>query len=453
MSIQALQEKRSELAKKIRHLAKAFEANGQKFKDDAERETWEQINGEYDQVMDAIRVDRRTAELNEPINPQGIGLEDAGDGMVGNRPSPFHDPDDEWKRFFGREQDAAKPEFVVNQRGEKQRVLRRRDSLARELGAAKPELLEQTHGVDLGSFLRAMAVGPASQRERNALSSSLGSSGGYSVPEILSAELIDTMRAKSRVLQAGAATIRMDGPEVLFARLTGDPTPSWRAENQEITESQPTFGQIRFTAQSLGMLCKAPRELLEDSVNIRQKLPDILARAMAAELDRVALAGKGVGEPLGVANLSSINVVSMGANGGALTDYGKLLDAIEAIETNNADTPTAAIMHPRTGRAFAGLEDTTGQPLMRPDAIKNLQFLTTTKVPVNQVQGSATNASSIYLGGWSELVIAVRSQVNVQILQERYGEFNQVGFLVTLRADVGAWHDQAFAKIVGVIPA
>ena len=47
----------------------------------------------------------------------------------------------------------------------------------------------------------------------------------------------------------------------------------------------------------------------------------------------------------------------------------------------------------------------------------------------------------------------MRSQLTLQILQERYGEFNQVGFLVTLRADVGAWHEESFAKVVGIIPA
>lgn len=457
MTTQELQAKRAKLAKEITSMAKSFHANGDKFTSDAAKSDWLKVTAEYDQVEEALGVERRARELADPVNPLGIGLDDAGDGMVGNLPAPGDDADDEFKRFFRRDQrqqNAAPPEYVVDQRGERQRVLRRGDSMAVELAKARPELVQATHGVELGSYLRAVVVGGKTAAERNALSSSGGSSGGYTVPAILSAQLIDTMRAKSRVLQAGAGTIRMDAGEMLFARLTGDPTPAWRAESQEITETAPTFGQMRFTAQSLALLVKVPRELLEDSVNIRAKLPEVLARAMADELDRVAMFGTSIGvEPIGVANLSNINVVDMGTNGAALTDYSQLLDAIEAIETDNADTPTAAIMHPRTSRVYAGLVDTTEQPLRRPDALQNLSFLTTTKVPVNQVQGSASNASSILLGGWTELVIAMRSEVTLQILQERYGEFNQVGFLVTLRADVGAWHDQAFAKIIGVIPA
>ncbi len=453
MTTQELLLKRKELAKKITTIATAFKANGNKFASDQAKAEFESTSAEYDEITDAINVDKRDRELNEPDNPRGIGLDDAGDGLVGGRPVGT-DLDAEWRDLFRRDgRNAAKPEFVVNDRGEKQRVLRRGDSMARELATARPELLEAAYGVDLGSYLRAMVVGGKTSAERAALTSTGGSTGGYTIPDILSAELIDTLRAKSVVMSAGAATIRMDAGEVKYARLTGDPTPSWRAESQEITESTPTFGQFRFTAESLGVLVKAPRELLEDSVNIRTKLPDIIASSLTAELDRVALVGTGIGvEPLGVDNYEGINVVDMGTNGAAIADYSPLLDAIEAIETDNADTPTVAVMAPRTARAFAGLQDTTDQPMRRPDALSNMRFLTTTKVSVDQVQGSANDASSIFVGGFENLVIAVRSQITLQILQERYGEFNQVDFLATLRADTGYWYSEAFAKIVGIIP-
>ena len=47
----------------------------------------------------------------------------------------------------------------------------------------------------------------------------------------------------------------------------------------------------------------------------------------------------------------------MGDNGAALADFSPLVSAVEAIETANAPTPTAAIMHPRTKAAFANLAD------------------------------------------------------------------------------------------------
>ncbi len=179
------------------------------------------------------------------------------------------------------------------------------------------------------------------------LSSTLGSAGGYTIPEILSADLIDLMRAKSRVMEAGAKTFTMESADQLFAKLTADPSPSWLHEGAEMTETAPTFGQIRFTARTLRMLVKVPRELLEDSINLNGKLPTIFAAAMAGELDRVALLGSGEGaEPLGVLNFTDINSVSMGDNGAELADYSPLIDAIYEIEVDNAETPTTAIMHP-----------------------------------------------------------------------------------------------------------
>ena len=54
----------------------------------------------------------------------------------------------------------------------------------------------------------------------NALTESGGSSSGaYTVPSILSAQLIDLFRAKSQVITAGAQTIRLDAEAVSFAKL------------------------------------------------------------------------------------------------------------------------------------------------------------------------------------------------------------------------------------------
>jgi HK97 family phage major capsid protein len=246
----------------------------------------------------------------------------------------------------------------------------------------------------------------------------------------------------------------MEEGKEAYARLTSEPTPVWAAEREEIEEVSPTFGRILLNAYTLRMVVKTSRELLEDSININTKLPEVLARGMASELDRVGLMGNGFGnEPRGAFNFDNINVVEMGANGADVESYSQILDAVEAIETDNAISPTAAIMHPRTWRAYAGLEDTTGQPLQRPEALKDMRFLTTTKIPVNQTQGTANNASTMLVGGFSELAFAIRSDIRIEVLRERYAGSFEYGFLVSLRADVGAWHEEAFAKIIGIIPA
>ena len=60
-------------------------------------------------------------------------------------------------------------------------------------------------GMDAGQFLRAMVVNDKSEAERRALSEASDAAGGYTVPNVLSAELIDRARAQSVVMRAARA--------------------------------------------------------------------------------------------------------------------------------------------------------------------------------------------------------------------------------------------------------
>lgn len=87
----------------------------------------------------------------------------------------------------------------------------------------------------------------------------------------------------------------VDTDTLQIVKLTGDPSFSWRAENATISESDPTFGRVLFTAKSCAALALVSRELLEDSVNVDQILMQAFAEAAALEIDRAALQGSGSG--------------------------------------------------------------------------------------------------------------------------------------------------------------
>jgi HK97 family phage major capsid protein len=173
---------------------------------------------------------------------------------------------------------------------------------------------------------------------------------------------------------------------------------------------------------------------------------------MAQELDFACLFGDGVGKPLGICNSHDINTYSLGNNGNTLSGYDDLLHGLQKIVTANAPIPNAAIMHPRTLVNYSLLKDGDGLPLVKPDLIKNLQFLDTTKIPVNQVQGTSSTCSSIIMGTFSELVIGFRQQMEILMLQERYAEYGQLAFLCTLRADSAIYQPTAFCNVVGILP-
>lgn len=307
-------------------------------------------------------------------------------------------------------------------------------------------------GLTFGRYIRSMILGPKNEMERRALAEGTDSAGGFTVPSVLFAGVVDRLRPAAVVMAAGAQVVPLTSDRNTFAKVLTDPAATWRAENASVAVADATFGSVPFVPKTLAVVVKASRELLEDSLNVEAALETIFAASFASELDRVALVGSGSGsEPAGVASMAGVSSVSMGTNGAALASYSPILDAVQAVETANAKV-SALVGHPRTMRAINGLADSTGQPLRRPESLASLPFLSTTGVPITDTQGTASNASKLFVGDWSRLWIGVRTDLRVEVLRETYAGNLQYGFLAYLRADIQASHENAFAKVVGVIP-
>ena len=94
--------------------------------------------------------------------------------------------------------------------------------------------------------------------------------------------------------------------------------------------------------------------------------------------------------------------------------------------------------------------DTTGQPLQPPPRLAGVPLLATTSVPTTETQGTAANSSSILLGDFSQVLVGMRTQLQVAVLQERYADNGQVGFVLWMRGDTMLAHPAAMARITGI---
>lgn len=228
----------------------------------------------------------------------------------------------------------------------------------------------------------------------------------------------------------------------------------WRlyeAARAAIPESDETFGQVVFDAQSLATIVRASMELIEDG-NLAVQLEDVMAKVFAIELDRAALMGSGVApEPRGVFNTTGVTKTPLATNGAALTNYAAVVAANARLAAKNY-TPGPLLAAPRSVAALAGLTDSTGQPLVPPPYLDGSPILGTGQVPTNQVQGtSGAVASSIFAAQWNQLAIGLRTTFRVLVLKERYADVGQIGFLGWLRADVQVLRADAFEVVTGVL--
>ena len=242
--------------------------------------------------------------------------------------------------------------------------------------------------------------------------------------------------------------------KVSIARLASDPVAGWRLESGSVAISDSTFEKVDFVAQSLAVMVKVSRELLADSINVNGALETALAQALALEVDRVCLFGTGVApQPRGITLASGIQSVSVGgANGGQLTNYAPLIQGLQKLSEANAEPATALVMAPRTKFGLAGLIDTSNQPLNAPAIVAAVPQLDTNAVPVNMTKGTATNATKIILGDFSQMMLGVRQELQLEIDRSRFIDTLDVAFVAHLRFDVQFAHNEAFCVIDGIIP-
>lgn len=307
--------------------------------------------------------------------------------------------------------------------------------------------------VSVTDFLRGVAGMQSTEAVQAALSVGTNTAGGFSVPARTMPQILNALTSVSSLLLAGAGIVPMEegAKSVTTAIVDTIPTAAWRLERGAVVESDPAFRGVIATPQGLAFYFKVSRELLADGQGIEAALQIAIAQAFAKALDYAGLRGAGVApEPLGIKGTAGVHEITNGANGAALAGYANFMAAIEALLNANAPMPTAAIMAPRSLVKLAGLVDTTGQPLRKPDPLINLPMIATPQIPVNLSTGTSSDTSEIYLGDFTKMYFLMRESLSIQLLREAFATTGELAFLCHVRADVVITHPAAFAVVTGV---
>jgi HK97 family phage major capsid protein len=303
----------------------------------------------------------------------------------------------------------------------------------------------------IGAVIRAVVTGDFTglPDELRYQSVGLGASGGFTVPDFLSSQIIDRARAQSVALRSGARTVPMESSELAMARLATGATVGWKAEGAAITAGDLAFERITFHARTLAALVWASVELMEDSDNFDTLVEDELGAALALELDRAVLFGSGIGqEPLGIAGSTGIGTTAVS---GAFS-YDSISTGVQGIMAANF-TPDSLYLAPRSWGSLDRFKSGEGLPLQGPPSSATLAKYVTTSVPITQGGGSDT---TLTIGKGSEILIGVRTQLRIEASREAADASNnafselKVGIRAYLRADVQLAHPAAFHTLTGV---
>lgn len=317
-------------------------------------------------------------------------------------------------------------------------------------------------GFSFGRFFQAIVTRDWSKAplERKALGESIGSAGGFLVPDQLLGEVKDRITARAVVRRAGATVYPMATDTLNVPKITGGATAYWVGENAQITASDETVGQLQLVAKLLAAMVKVSNQLISDaSPSAEAAIRRDIAKVISLAEDNAFIAGTGTGnQPTGIINTTGVNELSLGVNGATPT-FDNIYDALYQVENNNG-LASAWIMHPRTKNTLRKIKDTQGNYIYNvapnvkdPDSLVGLPVFLTSQIPANLTVGTSTDCSYIIVGQFDEAIIGERAGLEFSTDQSGTAfEFYQTWIRAISRLDFGLRTPGVFCKVTGVRP-
>lgn len=161
--------------------------------------------------------------------------------------------------------------------------------------------------------------------------------GGYAVANnMLPGSFIELLRAQTVVGRAGARMLSGLKGNVEIPKQTGAGTAYLiGAEDDEITESNLTLGQLALSPKTVGAYMEISRLLqMQSDPSVDMLIMDDLAKVIGLKIDLLALNGNGAGGPVGIINTSGIGSVTATS-----LDYAKTLEFQTDVAAGNALVP------------------------------------------------------------------------------------------------------------------
>ena len=217
------------------------------------------------------------------------------------------------------------------------------------------------------------------------------------------------------------------------------------------------FSTLNLSPKTVGCFSKYSR-LME-----MQALPAVeaLLRAdmietIAQKIDLTAISGSGSSnEPLGILNVTGVGSVAIASNGGSAS-VDNLIDLKGQVAIDSADAATAGfLINSKIETSLSKLKDSQNNYLLDPyqsylgeASLCGRRVVVSNNVPSNLTKGSGSNLSAIIYGDFSQLMIAMFS--NVEVLIDPFSDFasGKVGIRALASFDIGVRQPSAFAAIV-----
>ncbi|WP_099022633.1 phage major capsid protein [Mycolicibacterium palauense] len=271
--------------------------------------------------------------------------------------------------------------------------------------------------------------------------------------------LVQPLEQASVFLASGVRIFDTNGSAVRIPKQAPPTTPSWHGENELIDDVNPEFGEVVLlpdTMQSVKCLVKFSNELARQSVvSLDAALRQRLVTDVAATLDSAFIASTVTDGSVPTGILAYDGRQSMTGVGAVTID--DLHDAEGLALAANVDP--AALRWLMTSRDFVAIRKLkasgSGEYMVQPDpteagAYRLLGHPVTVTNRIPSDLGAGSDESAAVLFDASQVAVARDLAPTVKILDQTFGDYDQMAIRVVARYDAAPLNAEAVVTLEGI---
>lgn len=402
-----------ELREKQARLVAQARSKFDEIKDDTPPERAAEIEREYDAIMvDHDKIDERAQKLEKLIAAE----------LVIDRPDP--------RRPTGEDR-------TIQPGAAKTIEERHREAFQAYLRNGKDELTAEQR-----SFLRPSVINQDPE-SRTAQSAGTANTGGYTVPTGFVAELVKKLKLYGPMLDPGVVREMMTPDGRLLPWPTMDDTNNKGrriGENTQVNQANLTFGSLNLYAWKYTTdVVLVSSELLQDTA---LPVEEIIQDAMAERFGRIANddltfgTGSGNSQPMGIVTGAGAGYTN---TSDTIVSFDDLIELLHSVDPLYRDLPSARFMfNDLTLKGLRKLKDGDGYYIWNPATTSGDIPATILGKPYSINQSMAnlgTGNVPIIFGALNRYVKRMVRDFALRRLEERYADFDQVGFIGFGRLD------------------
>lgn len=244
-----------------------------------------------------------------------------------------------------------------------------------------------------------------------ALSGATDGAGGVTIPRAQAADVIELLRPRVTVMNAGARMVDMPAGQVRNARQASSATASYAAENAATVESEQTFDAVDQNFKTLRSLVPVGNALLRHSSDaIGRLVRDDMLDVMGLRKDLGFLRGDGSAEtPKGLGGWVLAGHTQTAIATGAAVVEASLRRMVSKVEDSDVMMTTGGwIMRASTKNFLASLRDPDSGAYLFPSIERSGELLgypilTTSQLPDNL--GVGGDESEVFFADFNEMLV------------------------------------------------